>query len=80
MPARCRSCDAPVIWAYTPRGKRMPVDAELGPRPDGFSGALYRLGSEIDGTPTLERLPSAASEGYVSHFATCPEANDWSKR
>ena len=28
MSAQCGSCHAPVVWAITEKGKRMPVDAE----------------------------------------------------
>ena len=33
MADRCRSCDAPIEWAYTPKGSRIPLDP--GTRPDG---------------------------------------------
>lgn len=26
--SRCRSCDAPIVWCVTPRGKRAPVNAD----------------------------------------------------
>lgn len=26
--SRCKGCRAPIYWVYTPRGKRMPVNAD----------------------------------------------------
>lgn len=72
---RCRSCDAEIIWASTGR-KSMPVDVE--PSPDG----------------TVELTPAAAGARAVvwtdtplfdiplrkSHFATCPQADEWRRK
>jgi len=69
----CRSCQAPVIWAVTARGKRIPMDA--GPREDG--GFVLR-GQRADDPPLA--LAKGESRGreprYVSHFATCPQADE----
>jgi hypothetical protein len=59
----CRGCQKKIIWITTPDGKRVPLD----PVP-----AIY----EVDPVnPTIgERTKSA----MVSHFATCPNASDFS--
>ena len=41
----CRSCGAEVLWCFTPKGKKAPIDR------DGRS-----------------------------HFATCPQADQWRRR
>lgn len=80
----CRSlgCEAPIIWAVTSRGKRMPVDAE--PSPDG--------NVELAGPPAAPHvLPHATVYGQrpldaaertlrLPHHATCPKADEWRTR
>lgn len=76
MTSPCKSCRAPILWAHTPAGARMPLDAE--PVKDGniqlgFVGGEEMAivltnpadiaGCQVDGIPL-----------YVSHFATCPNA------
>lgn len=63
---RCRSCGAPIVWAVTAAGKRMPLDAE----------PVYAIGSGVvslngDEVAVVERPRPL----YVSHFATCPNAD-----
>lgn len=77
---RCRSCGAEIIWTVTHNGKRMPVDAE--PVPDGN----VRL--RQDGDRVIAEYPGKEHPGlfddpderrYLSHFATCPQAQSWRK-
>ena len=68
----CSSCGAPIVWAVTPSGHRMPLDAD--PVPAGnlvFDGELARH-AELDDDPAGAR--------WVSHFATCPESDQWRRR
>jgi hypothetical protein len=78
----CRSCGAPIWWAFTGAGKRIPVDVE--PTPDGN---LFAVGDGIgDGeTPvvaviTSSRQPFPDALRYTSHFATCPNASAHRRR
>lgn len=66
---RCRSCDAPVLWANTEKGRRMPLDPDpySGPDPRVF---VLRAGVAIAVTP--DAFPDEPN--YRSHFATCPNA------
>jgi hypothetical protein len=71
--ARCRSCEAEVIWADTKHGKKMPLDAK--PTSKGnlvFVGGVARTVTDED-----RRLHR---ETYTSHFSTCADAGDWRKR
>lgn len=70
----CRSCHAKIVWAVTPGGKRMPVDAA--PVDDGNVLLDRRqdppLATVIGGGPQLWDEPG---ERHTSHFATCPDSD-----
>jgi len=63
--ATCKSCGAPIRWAKTAQGKRMP----LNPAPDPRG----RLALDATGLIVQGEL-AAAGDRYTSHFATCPHA------
>lgn len=65
--AFCKGCGAPIIWVVTPAGKTMPLDAEP------VKGAWF-----IDSTGSQKGSPTAHPKVVrLSHFATCPRANDF---
>lgn len=78
----CRSCSAPIEWALTEAGRRMPLDPGL-----HADGAVVVVGHvPNDGTPlvvtlgvdTRDRLRGVGElELRRSHFQTCPNADDW---
>lgn len=75
--AHCRSCDAPIIWTLTTNGKRMPVDADPVIAARGF-----RLDDEVEGPDPIARYignPSAGERLFVSHFSSCPNADQHRK-
>ena len=61
----CRGCGKPICWGVTADGKRIPLD----PRPP-----VYRIVNDAGGNEVVERDKNA----MVSHFATCPKANEFS--
>ena len=71
----CSSCGAPVEWIRNARtGKLAPIDVD--PVPDGnvlvddvYGERVYRV----------VRAPRGALL-RTSHFATCPDANEWRKK
>jgi hypothetical protein len=63
-PARCRGCDAEIIWCLTKAGKSAPVNA-------GF--AILR--TQTFGKVELIEIPNDAS-----HFTTCPKAAEFKRR
>lgn len=82
----CRSCGAAIRWALTAGdGRAIPLNAD--PDPGGIIRATGRR-SAIDGRPFVEVLPADAvamfdevsDERWTSHFATCPEADEWRRR
>lgn len=72
---RCRSCRAPIRWAWTRNGKAMPVDAE--PNPAGN----VQLVGDVDHDPTAvvyKKTPALTNRPlYMPHHATCLDAQDW---
>jgi len=70
----CGSCHAPIRWALTLAGKPIPLDPD--PRPDGnlvvietadWNGLPLARPAELGDPPDGPR--------YVTHFATCPDAD-----
>lgn len=81
MSASCRSCGAPIVWAVTRKGKRMPLDAEP---VDG--GNVVIVEPARGSVPPVAEVrepaltdPSGLAR-YTSHFATCPQADSWRSR
>ncbi len=74
----CASCGARVLWATTAEGKRMPLD----PRPSEAAGNVTavvtrgRLISTVLTKRHAARLRATRAQPlYLSHFATCPQAD-----
>jgi hypothetical protein len=74
---RCSSCDAPILWAVTEAGKRMPLDYDeheggnvflFRPLPGSNQPWKCRVGRQDDPTPQF-------ATRHFSHFATCPNAD-----
>lgn len=61
----CRSCGAAITWAKTTRGENIP----LNPMP--VVGGNLEL---VDGVARVVK-PHPAVKLYVSHFATCAQAD-----
>ena len=83
MIGQCRSCRAPVIWARTEAGKRMPLD----PEPTADGNVRPDIPNRYDGegnvlVAVLGPLEREAHDGplHVPHFATCPDADRWRRR
>lgn len=77
--ARCRSCQAEVVWAIMESsGKRHPFDADSTTgrwmlyMKDDTLYASHLTASDVDGMDGSHKL-------YVSHYATCPDAERWRK-
>ena len=77
----CRSCQSPIRWCITEaNGKRMPVDPD--PVHDGNVWIVrYEQGTPIIGVALHgDGVPANEPIRYVSHFVTCPSANEWRHR
>jgi len=60
----CRSCGAPIVWALTLAGKRIPLDPP--------EKRLVQRDLAADGTKVVD-----LEDTWISHFATCPQADSW---
>jgi hypothetical protein len=73
----CASCHADIVWARTTSGAAMPVDAEP------TRGANVRLRWE-NSDARAEVVKAALAFGstglHLSHFVTCPKADQWRRR
>lgn len=77
--SNCRSCKAPIIWAYSEAGNPMPIDAE--PSDDGNIELLHDDNGRIDAqviSPLFLATPTTAQR-HKAHFATCPNAAEHRK-
>jgi hypothetical protein len=79
-PAKCRSCKAPIVFAYHPTsGKNHPFEED----PAGVwvieNGTAKHVGKpEVQlelGAPA-----AATAQRFTSHFSTCPNAAEWRGR
>lgn len=82
--ATCKGCGAKILWVKTAEGNNMPCDPELISVDDCDVGTVLVT---VDGDVLKVTSQSVVSgedcqpaEGYVSHFATCPEAEKFRKR
>jgi len=78
---QCRACGAPIGFIKTKAGKTVPVDADgwtFLPEPNGKQMFVMPDGSTERGTAMNAEGP-AVKVGYISHFATCPEADKFRK-
>jgi len=63
----CKGCGKPIVWAKDEKGTSHPLDARA---------PVYHFnGGDLDAEFTVYRLTGS----WVSHFATCPKANEFSK-
>lgn len=75
----CRTCGAKIVWIKTLAGKPMPCDAEgvlvveESEAREKYVLADGRVASARKAVPE-DRNDSTRTIGYVSHFATCPQA------
>jgi hypothetical protein len=79
---RCKSCTHEIIWAETESGKRIPLDAA--PASDGnLMLVVERIRGErrlIAKMWTQALFDEYEPAAYVSHFATCPDADKHRRR
>ena len=78
---RCKSCGAPIVFIRTDSGASIPCNAEHVPywQVKGGSKKIVTkkgevLSAELEGLPGME-----TGLGYITHFATCPDAEKFRK-
>lgn len=79
--ASCSSCGADVIWCTTTKGKSMPVDKE----PVDTGNLILEHGAGVPKAIVVgdrgvfdldDNGGGAPAPRYVSHFVTCPNAQE----
>lgn len=76
-PVACPDCRAPILWLTTPKGNRMPVDAQ--PHAEGnvvVEGATCAVLGR-------NQLPGARAAGrplHRHHRLSCPHADKWARK
>lgn len=69
--AECRGCGAKIVWGRDAKGTLIPLD----PKPPTYV-KQERL---LETAGASNAIEVARSDAMVSHFATCPNANQFSK-
>ncbi len=82
--AACRSCGQEMIWCISPAGKRLPLDARpVDQLPEPWLKTLYWLhrdGTVLHAERWLGDPATLEHTLYASHFATCVNAAQHSRR
>ena len=80
--SRCKKCGKEIVWIKTPGGKSMPCDPNqvVYYKKKGGSQKIVTpngevVSAELSGSPGTE-----TGVGYISHFATCPAADQFRRR
>ena len=89
---RCTSCGRAIIWAQSPAGKNLPLDARAVTvyRLEEAGTVMKAIAIEptmtpmnapglFDGDAVVQPEPVAV-KAYVSHFLTCPNAASHSRK
>lgn len=78
---KCRGCGRDIVWITTKKGKHVPCDPALLPVYEGGKEILFTEdGGTVKGTTNQKEGGSLLGYGYVSHWATCPEADGFRRR
>ena len=76
--SHCRSCGAEIVWATSPTGRAMPLNAKADPmgnvRVFGASGARSAV---VLAGEKLKRAQADGSLLFMPHHATCPDGPSW---
>lgn len=73
----CRGCGKPMIWGISKNGKmRIPLDPKA---PVYYVLGNYNVGENGEGADIKATIVERAQGYFVTHFATCPNANDFSR-
>lgn len=65
--AKCRSCNADILWCVTESGKKMPLDTQ-----SCSDGTVAILPDDTYKVLSAVELLTWEGPKFKSHFATCP--------
>lgn len=74
---KCRSCGAEIIWVETENGKKMPCNSDPVTYWKNAKGkaTIVTPNGEVCKADLEGDINKATGYGYISHFATCPQAD-----
>ena len=78
--SKCKTCGAEIKWIRTFSGKAMPVDACPILFTEGGNGIFVTDGGAVIHGTRCVKGQANMRVGYISHFATCPDANMYRKK
>lgn len=73
---RCKACNRPITWARSEKGRMLPLE-----KCAHAYEIITEMQPDIVATTTEPTMPIQAFRRggiYISHFLTCPKANDFS--
>lgn len=75
----CKGCGAKIIWIKTVGGRNIPCDPEqiVYRQKTGGSLKVVTLNGEVLSAELSTDPNTGTGVGYISHFATCPKANEF---
>lgn len=76
--SRCKSCGAEIVWIKMRTGKSMPCDAMPHYFREEDGGGITFV--TPDGLVKHGEPDEFGERGYISHFATCPNADQHRRR
>lgn len=65
----CGTCRAPIFWAFTPAGKRMPLNAAVDKERRPGSYAIVEVGRDANAIPVKDARPDQPV--HMTHWTTC---------
>lgn len=79
---KCKSCGEEIIWIKTAGGKAMPCDPEqiVYWEKKGGSQKIVTSNGEVLSAEFSGILGTETGIGYISHFASCPNADRHRRR
>lgn len=75
---KCRSCNAPIDFVKTPKGRNVPVNLDyvaVEPVKGGPIAVVTDAGEVVHGKAADATTAGLVVRGRVSHFASCPNAD-----
>ncbi len=64
--AKCKTCHAEIVWGMTAKGKRVPLDPP--------EKRYVKVVDDLEDNPVV-----IMDDTWLSHFATCPQADQHRK-
>lgn len=78
--AKCRGCGREIIWIKTAGNKSMPCDPEQVTYWHGKGFRIVTPNGEVHSCSLSGEPNNAVGVGYIPHWATCQNANDFRQK